>query len=67
MIKYRYLPFTHNKPRYQGLSETKWQLKAQSSPLLSVSDLDVTNIDQTTTITTATSEKTNPPQILVTV
>lgn len=32
MIKYRYLPFTHGKPRYQTLDSDKWQLKAQSLP-----------------------------------
>lgn len=30
MIKYKYLPFTHNKPRYQAVPTNKWQLKAQS-------------------------------------
>jgi hypothetical protein len=30
MIKYKYLPFTHSKPRYQGMVQEKWQLKAQS-------------------------------------
>lgn len=29
MIKYKYLPFTHNKPRYQLTDQSKWQLKAQ--------------------------------------
>ena len=32
MLKYRYLPFTHSKPRYQGLIEQKWQLNAQLLP-----------------------------------
>lgn len=51
MIKYKYLPFTHNKPRYQGLNEQKWQLKAQSLPPSSpTSDFSA--------VTTATSEGT---------
>lgn len=38
MIKYKYLPFTHNKPRYQAVPNTnkKWQLKAQSQQQQSV-------------------------------
>lgn len=30
MIKYRYLPFTHGKPRYEPVKSNKWQLEAQS-------------------------------------
>lgn len=29
MIKYKYIPFTMNKPRYTSLPQTNWQLKAQ--------------------------------------
>lgn len=36
MIKYKYLPFTRNKPRYQRVPEptaaSKWQLAAQTLP-----------------------------------
>lgn len=36
MIKYKYLPFTRNKPRYQRVGEptdsSKWQLAAQTLP-----------------------------------
>lgn len=39
MIKYKYLPFTRNKPRYQRVGEptvaSKWQLAAQTLPATS--------------------------------
>jgi len=40
MIKYKYLPFTHNKPRYQHVDNAKWQLKAQTLPSLSDVTMD---------------------------
>lgn len=39
MIKYKYLPFTHDKPRYQRVGgeqkSSKWQLAAQTLPATS--------------------------------
>lgn len=43
MIKYKYLPFTRNKPRYQRVPEpavaTKWQLAAQTLPATTTTTL----------------------------
>lgn len=60
MIKYKYLPFTHNKPRYQGVDQSKWQLKAQmlspsstSAPIIS-SSADDNTADTEPLLVTAT-------------
>lgn len=60
MIKYKYLPFTHNKPRYQHVDQSKWQLKAQmlspSSPSAAIisSNDDENAADREPLIVTAT-------------
>lgn len=56
MIKYKYLPFTRNKPRYQRVGEptdsSKWQLAAQTLP--TTNDSRSEEIKKVTTTETST-------------
>lgn len=60
MIKYRYIPFTHGKPRYRRIDtpqapvQAQWQLKAQSLPNTTTTNTeDVATPPTTATISNA--------------
>lgn len=70
MIKYRYIPFTHGKPRYRRLDtqqqqqvQQQWQLKAQSLPAV-VPSSSQANINEN--VAAAAAAATPIPQLVKT-
>lgn len=57
MIKYRYIPFTHGKPRYRRIDtpqvQQQWQLKAQASPAVAPTTTTTTSAAVPAVVATA--------------
>lgn len=67
MIKYRYIPFTHGKPKYRRIDtpqvQQQWQLKAQASP--AVAPLTTTTANNNESIAAPVAATAMPPPPVV--